>query len=207
MKEAIRKFIIQKASSIFADNGYKGTTIEDIAEAAGVSKPTLYNYFSSKEQLFLGVLDFINDNINDLLDPIVHSSKLFPEKIEEALSTLINYLNDHRGILHIVFHEPRSFAEVLKDGPDDHFRSFFGQKDEKKKKMDEIIRAGYQEGFIRETIPAKLVFFTIMGFFHACLLNLVLQKKEALSENEIRDVVSNMMEILATGIMNPSKQE
>ena len=42
---------------LFTAKGYEETTMEDIAEAAEVSKATLYNYFSSKENLLLGIAE------------------------------------------------------------------------------------------------------------------------------------------------------
>jgi AcrR family transcriptional regulator len=45
--------ILASALKVFADQGYSGTSMDAIAALAGVSKPTLYQYFGSKEQLIL----------------------------------------------------------------------------------------------------------------------------------------------------------
>jgi AcrR family transcriptional regulator len=45
--------ILDAALQVFAINGYRGTRLEQVAEAAGVTKGTIYHYFSSKEQLLL----------------------------------------------------------------------------------------------------------------------------------------------------------
>ncbi|MEO8200600.1 MAG: TetR/AcrR family transcriptional regulator [Gemmatimonadota bacterium] len=45
--------ILDAALQVFAVNGYRGTRLEQVAEAAGVTKGTIYHYFSSKEQLLL----------------------------------------------------------------------------------------------------------------------------------------------------------
>lgn len=44
--------ILDSALKVFADQGYSGTSMDAIAALAGVSKPTLYQYYGSKEQLF-----------------------------------------------------------------------------------------------------------------------------------------------------------
>ena len=49
---ARERAFLQAALRIFAANGYSGTTMDQVAEAAGLSKPTLYQYFPSKEALF-----------------------------------------------------------------------------------------------------------------------------------------------------------
>ena len=47
-----RKVILEAATKIFAQNGYSDSKMSDIADEAGVSKGTMYNYFNSKEALF-----------------------------------------------------------------------------------------------------------------------------------------------------------
>ncbi|WP_241834778.1 TetR/AcrR family transcriptional regulator [Pseudofrankia asymbiotica] len=47
-----RRVILDAAAPIFGDEGYERASIDAIATAAGVSKPTIYSYFGGKEQLF-----------------------------------------------------------------------------------------------------------------------------------------------------------
>lgn len=47
-----RSFLIEKATEIFADKGYRGTTIGQIAKETGLSEGALYRHFSGKEELF-----------------------------------------------------------------------------------------------------------------------------------------------------------
>ncbi len=51
-----RGLIVAAASRMFLDRGYAGTSMDDIATQAGVSKRTLYNIFEDKEQLFRTIL-------------------------------------------------------------------------------------------------------------------------------------------------------
>ena len=48
-----RQTIVDAARALFDEKGLQGTSVEDIAEAAGVSRAALYQYFESKEQLFI----------------------------------------------------------------------------------------------------------------------------------------------------------
>ncbi|WP_186055195.1 TetR/AcrR family transcriptional regulator [Burkholderia gladioli] len=52
-----RKLILDRALEVFARHGYRRTSMNDIAEAAGVSRPGLYLYFQSKEQIFNDAID------------------------------------------------------------------------------------------------------------------------------------------------------
>jgi AcrR family transcriptional regulator len=49
--------ILDGAMQVFLDQGYAGTTMDKIASAAGVSKPTVYNHFQDKEELFNALME------------------------------------------------------------------------------------------------------------------------------------------------------
>ena len=52
-----RTEILEAAELIFTSRGYAAARMDDIAEAAGVAKGTLYLYFSSKQELFVSLLE------------------------------------------------------------------------------------------------------------------------------------------------------
>lgn len=49
--------ILDGAMQVFLDQGYAGTTMDKVASAAGVSKPTVYNHFQDKEELFNALME------------------------------------------------------------------------------------------------------------------------------------------------------
>jgi AcrR family transcriptional regulator len=51
-----RAQILQAAEQVFAERGYQGTSLEDIAAGAGVTRPLIYNYFADKDELYLECL-------------------------------------------------------------------------------------------------------------------------------------------------------
>jgi AcrR family transcriptional regulator len=51
-----RAQILQAAEGVFAERGYQGTSLEDIAAGAGVTRPLIYNYFADKDELYLECL-------------------------------------------------------------------------------------------------------------------------------------------------------
>jgi TetR/AcrR family transcriptional regulator, transcriptional repressor of aconitase len=56
-KSARREAILAAARSCFADFGYEGATVRRLEEATGLSRGAIFNYFGSKEQLFLALAD------------------------------------------------------------------------------------------------------------------------------------------------------
>src|ERR1700758_74231 len=68
--EQRRQQLFAVALELFAQRGYRPTTMDDIAEAAGVTKPLLYQHFSSKRALYLELVDSI---AQDLLAAVRHA--------------------------------------------------------------------------------------------------------------------------------------
>jgi len=52
-----RDLIVEAARKTFVDKGYTATTIEDISRSGNISKGTFYNYFKSKEEIFVHILN------------------------------------------------------------------------------------------------------------------------------------------------------
>jgi|SRR6185312_10513292 len=67
--DAKRRAIIAVAREVFLSSGYAAASMSEIAARLGGSKGTLYNYFRSKEELFVA---FMNESCEDLLDFMDH---------------------------------------------------------------------------------------------------------------------------------------
>ena len=75
---AARGRLIEVATSLFAEHGYEGTSVEAVLAAAGVSRGALYHHFAGKEALFSAVLLALSDcvtaevteAIRDCTDPV-----------------------------------------------------------------------------------------------------------------------------------------
>ena len=68
---ATRGQLIEVATSLFADHGYEGTSIEAVLTAAGVSRGALYHHFAGKEALFTAVLEALSERITAQLTEII----------------------------------------------------------------------------------------------------------------------------------------
>jgi AcrR family transcriptional regulator len=89
------------ARSLFAERGYEGTSIEEIAQRANVSKPVVYEHFGGKEGLYAVVVD---REMSALLDGITSSltnnrSRVRVERVALALLTYVEQRTDGFRIL------------------------------------------------------------------------------------------------------------
>ena len=62
-----RRAILDAATSVFLRQGYLGTSMDEIAALAGVSKQTVYKHFADKERLFI---EIVTSTVNEISDPV-----------------------------------------------------------------------------------------------------------------------------------------
>lgn len=88
--------IISAASRVFAEKGFDGTSMRDIAEAAGISKALLFHHFKAKELLYekvslqssQGLVKFVQDRVDQVDDPLM--------RIKEFMIASAEYFEKNR---------------------------------------------------------------------------------------------------------------
>lgn len=109
-----RQAILEAAKRAFIANGYSGASIDAIAEAAPVSKPTLYNHFKSKEELFTAVIAAQCQSLLTTLSD-VHTESGNPivglKAIADSFIDLV-YANESMQLYRLIIAEQRQFPEL-----------------------------------------------------------------------------------------------
>ena len=82
-REMRKEQILESALNVFKTTGLDGTTMDEIAKQADFGKATLYYYFSSKEEIFIELLDRGWKTIWESIEPVIH-------KNDKPKDTLIN---------------------------------------------------------------------------------------------------------------------
>jgi AcrR family transcriptional regulator len=83
-----RDQILATGRRLFAQSGYEATSVDDIAGAAGVTKPVLYRHFASKRDLYLAVLE---DHLHDLIARLWVALSSSPDPRERLRRGLMAY--------------------------------------------------------------------------------------------------------------------
>lgn len=105
-----RSRILDAALDVFSQHGYRGTTLDQIADAAGLSKPNILYYFEGKEEIHVTLL---NQLMETWLDPLV---TLNPDG--DPLSEILGYVQRKLDMARDLPRESRLFAgEILQGAP------------------------------------------------------------------------------------------
>jgi AcrR family transcriptional regulator len=101
--------ILDVAFGLFLEHGYKGTSMDAIARAAGVTKPVIYSCFPSKSELFLALLDREEQRMLEQLGAVLRAGALS----EDLETTLIAAFT---ALLQAVTDTPDSYRMTLLGG-------------------------------------------------------------------------------------------
>ncbi|MEY3385575.1 MAG: hypothetical protein RIR53_386 [Bacteroidota bacterium] len=90
-KAAKRAQIVDHASEVFSQTGYHASKMADIATAAGIGKGTIYEYFTTKEQLFLAVYDAWMSQYEDLVRRRVDAATDALSKVDAVRDSAVEF--------------------------------------------------------------------------------------------------------------------
>ena len=116
-----REQLVDISRGLFAERGFDGTSIEEIAARAGVSKPVVYEHFGGKEGLYAVVVDREMQALLDSITSSLGSSGHPRELLEQAAFALLDYVeSSHDGFRILVRDSPvgdatGSFASLISD--------------------------------------------------------------------------------------------
>lgn len=100
-KEATRERILEAAATVFAASGYSVATMDEIARVSGLSKGSLYFHFTSKEELFLALMDHLAERIWSAVTPAMASVRGAPARIAAALRAVLSVFESAPGLTRV----------------------------------------------------------------------------------------------------------
>lgn len=89
--------MLEAAGEIFADNGFHAASMDTIAQDAGITKPMLYNYFGSKEGLYLAYIRHSGRALLDSLREAASPEAPAGERLHAGILAFLTYVEDHRS--------------------------------------------------------------------------------------------------------------
>jgi len=90
MKQDTKQKIIQAGAQIIHRKGYNHTGIQEVLKAAGVPKGSFYFYFKNKEDFGLHVIDFFNNMLLEMVEPVISNKSISPvQRLENLFDMFI----------------------------------------------------------------------------------------------------------------------
>ena len=98
-----RAQLLDAANEVFTSKGYHAAAMDDIAEAAGVSKPVLYQHFPSKLDLYLALLDSSCERLVEIVTEALASTDHNADRVVATMGAFYEFVSSSAGEFRFVF--------------------------------------------------------------------------------------------------------
>ncbi len=182
------KNIVKTASRLMSQKGYKGASLQEIADAVGIHKSTFFHYFRNKEALLLAVLKMSLGEVSENLNRIQQNENLNPEeKLKQAISNHLKLLVKYKYNVNVYLNEIRFLSNKNKKKYLDTRKSYATCF---KKIIDEI----QQSNPIKfKGLDSKIVTFGILG-----MCNWVVKWYKGSEKYKIEDISDMFYRLITT---------
>jgi len=192
-KNSIKDKIINIATRIFSKFGFKKTTVDDIAQALGKGKSSIYYYFKSKEEIFKAVIDKEAEDLKKEIETKVINAEMHPkEKLRNYVLLRMRFMKNFVN-----------FNEALRN---DYLKnlSFVEEiREEYDKEEHQTIENILKEGEEKKVFSLKERELTAMAIVTAMKgLEVPLFIKNDYPMEHLKSRVDGLLDILFYGIVN-----
>lgn len=183
VEKNMRLELLHAAAKLFRKKGFHGTSMQDIAEAVGILKGSIYYHFSSKNEIFREVL------IRGI-NPVILSAERFlkedispREKLRKLLYNHLMYILEHNDSLVIFFQEREKI-------PHGEMESYL----QKRSRYEETLKIILDEGVKKGDFPAIDVQLAMFAIFGMC--NWVVEWYNPSGSKNAEEIAAHMVHLI-----------
>jgi len=192
--EQRRQQLFAVALGLFAQRGYRATTMDDIAEAAGVTKPLLYQHFSSKRALYLELVHSIARDLLEAIERAVRQADGPRQQVELGFAAYFRLVVSHEAEFRLLY--GRDYAD-----DDELGRALRMVEDAIAEAIDPLIDAGLDDDHRR------LLAYGIVGMAEGASRRFLEQRPttEAEAGEEAQRLAQRMADLAWAGLRSVHK--
>jgi len=188
-----REDILNAAEIEFAEKGFYGTRIDEIAAKANINKRMIYEYFGNKEELYKTVLVTVYSRLSQKEIGLLSEDIPCTEAIKKVISLYFDFLKNNPTYVNLILWENLNKGKYIKD------IDFSKIKDPTFEMLRKIIRKGKEEGIFKQDVDTEqfilsLLTYTFSYFSNRYTLSKLLGRKLD-DEESISKRVENVTEM------------
>ncbi len=194
-REDKRRRIIDAAVQVFAEKGFFGARVSEIADAAGVADGTIYLYFKSKDDLLVSLFEEKMQGIIENLVAALSEHTKDPEaKIRRYIAEHLRLVADQPALMQVLTIELRQSARFIKEYHPKEFRRYL-------ELLQGILEEGQRQGVFREDLDPLVFRRALFGALDEMSLEWILKNMEGARNdarpkrdpNQVAEVFSDFM--------------
>jgi AcrR family transcriptional regulator len=157
-KDVVTEFrsagILEAARSVFATKGFNDATVDDIANAAGVAKGTVYLYYRSKRDIYFSALKFGIQQMYAALDEQLKAESTTEGKLRALIAVKLAYFDENRDFFKIYYSELGNLC-IHPGAIDSEFKTLYL---EQAKVIESILKEGARRKALRAVRAEQAAF-------------------------------------------------
>jgi AcrR family transcriptional regulator len=197
-REDIRDLILDGVDALLARYGFKKMTMEELAQAVGIGKGTIYLHFPSKDEVTLAHIDRIVDRVLAKMDELASSDAPFEERLAEMLIARVL----------IRFEAVRSYSQSLDDLPASLRKQLLARREiyfeKEARALARVVEAGRASGVFH--VPDALAASRVLVWSTNAMLPYSLTPEELGRPKEIEERVAAIAALLIAGLARPPRE-
>jgi AcrR family transcriptional regulator len=136
--------LMRSAIRLFRERGFHATSMQDLAEALGMNRGSLYHYIDSKDDLLWSIVSGALGHLDDRVRPILESHATGRDRLRQGIAAHLEFAAEHADELSLVQIELRSLSPERR-------RAIIERRDAYERLWRAAIEAALAEGSIRPT--------------------------------------------------------
>jgi AcrR family transcriptional regulator len=190
--------LLDSAELLFSQKGFDGTSVRDIAEAAGINTAMISYYFGSKEKLMEEIFERKSLNIREKVDNLMKDDALDPfQKIYSLVDVYIEGIFQRK-----TFHRILLCEQIINQNPP-IIQMVEKMKVRNSECINDLIRLGQKKGLFKKNIDIPMLTNTLIGTISHMLINMDFYRHyhslESLKDEEFERLIKKK---LSTHIRN-----
>ncbi len=188
-KENRKKQILEIAIKVFSEEGFHKAKIEDIANKANIGKGTVYQYFSSKKDLFKEMVEYCMLNYNTRLESIVTSEQHIRNKLLILASFNDDFVRENFDMAQILLYQSDVVSREMKQW-------IILEKTKTYGLIEKMIEIGINKKEIRQDIEKNVAVSSLIGTMNQYLGKRIVMMGPAIEKIDYNPLVNFFMKAL-----------
>lgn len=183
--------ILEAAVETFAEKGYYATAVDDIVQASNTSKGSFYNFFPSKQGIFMSLVDKVSAKMIERIESSIDEQRGALNKVDAALRGVVDHFSRHKRLARILLIEAAGLGHAFNEKLFHLHTSFAGL-------IQKYLDAAVEEGSI-DPIDTELAAYAWLGAINEIVLRWLHTGKP----HDLRDTLPDLRRHLLRSIGAP----
>jgi AcrR family transcriptional regulator len=185
-----KQAILDVAQALFAQHGYEGLSIRDLAEHCGLAKATIYHHFRDKQDLFMSVLTQEMVSMHTRIMLAAGDEQNAMEKLRLVVDSYCEMLGERRSLILTSLQTNNDLQHQLRQFAQTHKKHLLGP-------LTQIVQQGIDQGIFRP-VDAQMSALSLIGMLNAFVAYQLLFDGVALEG----DIADHVLSLFLNGILN-----